>query len=235
MGPRDNYRPNFSFAELVAAIKSSFVSDRFDDSTLVIVPDGERGHYRYSTKPLWRRSVSGKGNPEYEEFRIEFFRPSHKGYPVIHIDMHDNTGDNIYAFNIPQVISGLMILFEEFDEAERSMVAAKEKLSKPRIQDYLPDGVPALLERLFADSDLQYDFSVYHYKSVLELWIRLPYKRIAYYQIPLSASEDEIKVAIDASKEIKALVSRYKGKVEVSGYHYNYHRWKGKDPDDKKK
>lgn len=234
MEGNDKHVPAIGFEELVAAIQNSFIAERFDDTTLVIVPREENETRSYSTKMLWRKGVSGKGNPEYEEFRITLRQPT--SYVPIFVDMQD--GDkldtDIIVYSIPRLISGLMTLFEEFDEVQRNIVLQQEQCSKPRIQDYLPDGVPALLERLFADSGLQYDFNVYAYKSIPKLWIRLPYKRLAYFQIPLDATEGDINVAIDAAKDLKALMTKYKGKIEISGRHYNYLRWKGK-PDENKK
>ena len=234
MGTGGNYIANFGFAELVPAIKNSFIAERFDDSTLVIVPREENGTRSYSTKMLWRKGVSGKGNPEYEKFRITLRQPT--SYVPIFVDMQD--GDrldtDIIVYSIPRLISGLMTLFEEFDEAQRDIVLQQEQCSKPRIMDYLPNGIPGLMETRFADSGLQYDFNVYAYKSILKLWIRLPYKRLAYFQIPLDATEGDINVAIDAAKDLKALMTKYKGKIEISGRYYNYLRWKGK-PDENKK
>ena len=220
--------PYLDFGELVAAIRSSFIAERFDESSLVIVPRDEKGWCSYSTKPLTRNGVAGKGRPEFEEFRIHLKHYYDRLSGLTYIDMMDGYSmpTDILITDIPKFIKALMLLMKEFDEAGRIAAVKKAYASKPQLHEFAPDGIGALLEKILAGTHLMYDYYLDRTKLCLELYIRLPYKKSAFFSFPLSSNEDDIKEAVQVSKDLLTLMSKCKGRLEVTGYHYTYHVWK---------
>ena len=141
------------------------------------------------------------------------------------MDGHDMPTD-ILITDIPKFIKALMLLMEEFDEAAQIASVKKTYASKPQLHEFEPDGIAALLEEIFEGTHLMYDYHLYSANLCLKLYIRLPYRKSAYFSFPLSSNEDDIKEAIQFSKDLMTLMSKCKGRMEVTGHHYTYHIWK---------